>query len=193
MIPNPSNPARGDLLDAFAVEFDSGGATLERYLRTYPQYAEDLIDLSRELSRGSPRDDAPLTEEDQALIETAWQVHRDAEPAPVFDPLAALSVEDLRGIAKDLNVPRQVVTAFRERRVVLSSVPQGFLARFATAVDTTVERFLNVLSLPPATGLVRSYKADTKPEIEKPVSFEQLLIDAGVSDEMRSILLTEND
>ena len=46
-----SAPSREDVLDAFAVEPNHERNTLERYLRDYPQYAAELVDLSRELSR----------------------------------------------------------------------------------------------------------------------------------------------
>lgn len=120
-------PPREDVLDAFSVELRPDGETLERYLRAYPDYAEDLVDLSRELSRDLCDDEAPLSVEDRALIDAAWRRHA-ADPAPkvVADPFAALSTDDLREVARQLDVPRQIVTAFRERRVILSSVPPTF-------------------------------------------------------------------
>ena len=51
MSPAATRPSRESVLDAFAVESEPGRSTLERYLRLYPEYAGELIDLSRELSR----------------------------------------------------------------------------------------------------------------------------------------------
>ena len=48
-----------DVLDAFAVEETHTKARLDRYLTAYPQFAGDLIDLSRELLRA----DLPPTAE----------------------------------------------------------------------------------------------------------------------------------
>ena len=48
---HPPISRRNRPLDAFAVESDQGSETLVRYLQQYPQYAEELVDLSRELSR----------------------------------------------------------------------------------------------------------------------------------------------
>lgn len=42
-------PDRDHILYAFAIEPTHDRATLERYLRLYPDAAEDLIDLSLEL------------------------------------------------------------------------------------------------------------------------------------------------
>lgn len=179
-----------DVLDAFAVEEDIGRQTLERYLRVYPEYASDLIELSRELSRMVVHNEAPLSAEDNALISKAWQRHAAAAPVDVVDPFAMLSVDDWRKVAERLGVPRQVISAFRERRVALASVPRRFLAQFADAVNSSIEQLSIALALPAIPSAARSYKADTKPIVPvDPVPFEQILIEAGVSTETRAVLM----
>ena len=190
--PTPQ-PSLEDVLDAFAVEPDPGRQTLERYLRDYPRYAADLIDFSRELSRSVFEDEEPLSSEDQLLIDEAWQRHLKTTPEEIPDPFASLSVEELREIAGRLEVPRQVVTAFRQRRVIISTVPRRFLSRLATAMSTTVERLVGVLELPPVPSPERSYKADSKLGVDASVTFEQILMDAGVSDQKRTALLADDD
>jgi len=64
-------PSLEDVLNAFAVEDDSGGQTLARYLQKYPQYAEVLVDLSREIHRTVLDDRGDLSSEDQARIQAA--------------------------------------------------------------------------------------------------------------------------
>jgi len=44
-------PSLESVLDAFAVESEPDRLTLERYLRLFPEYANELIELSCELSR----------------------------------------------------------------------------------------------------------------------------------------------
>jgi hypothetical protein len=41
--------SREDVLFAFAVEPERNRLTLDRYLSTYPEFAEDLIDLANEI------------------------------------------------------------------------------------------------------------------------------------------------
>ncbi|MBK1718119.1 hypothetical protein [Thiocystis violacea] len=188
MSPAGGRPSRESVLDAFAVESEPGRSTLERYLRLYPEYAEDIIDLSRELSREIPEDVAPLSAADQALIDAAWLQHAKAMPAAPVDPFAALTVEDWRIVAKRLGVPRQVVTALRERRVSLVSIPQGFLATLAEAMRSSVAQLEASWGSTQLAG-VRSYKADSKPVVGEQVTFEQVLIDAGVSPERRTGLM----
>jgi hypothetical protein len=87
-------PSREAVLDAFAVESEPGRSTLERYLRLYPEYAAELVDLSRELSREAGDDAEPLSAADEALIDAAWSQHAAAMPASAADPFAALTVDD---------------------------------------------------------------------------------------------------
>jgi hypothetical protein len=189
--PAGARPSRESVLDAFAIESEPGRSTLERYLRLYPEYARELIDLSRELSREACDDAAPLSGADQALIDTAWSQHAAASPA-VADPFAALTVDDWRAVARGLDVPRQVVTALRERRVSLVSIPRRFLQRFAEAARSSVAQ-LEASWGPGQLAGARSYKADSKPTAGEQVSFEQVLIDAGVPAEKRAQLLAETD
>jgi hypothetical protein len=213
MISANDQPSREDILDNFSMESDSGHATLERYLRDYPQYAPELINLWHELAQVENEDETPLSDADWALINRAWLQHVEAAP-DIVDPfsnlsateqkdlarnldvprqvissLSTLSVSEQRELALRLEVPRQVITAFRECKVEIASVPNPFLERFASALNSTVEMLRNVLAQPPASELVRSYKADDRPEVQTPVTFEQLLIDADVPQEKRVLLM----
>jgi hypothetical protein len=75
---NNPKASKEDILYEFAMETHPGHDTLDRYLREYPQYAAELIDLSIELSREVSENDEPLSAEDLALIDKAWQRHVDA-------------------------------------------------------------------------------------------------------------------
>jgi len=186
-----SLPSREDVLGAFAVEADHGRTTLERYLREYPQYADDLIDLSHELAQHVDVSTAPLSADDEALITSAWRRHAASGQQPLVDPMARLTVPELRTIAQQLGVPRQILAAFREHKVIVASVPRAFLARLASLIGTPLEEFQNMLARAPTQELARSYKADHKPLAEPPVTFEQLLTDACVPPHQRAALLSE--
>jgi len=190
MSPAGERPSREAVLDAFAVESDPDRSTLERYLRLYPEYAAELVDLSHELSREPSEDDAPLSAADQALIDAAWSQHAKALPAAGSDPFAALTADDWRAVARQLDVPRQVITALRERRVSLLSIPQRFLNKLAEAMRCSLTQLQMSWGAAPLTA-ARSYKADGKPSAGEQVTFEKVLIDAGVSDERRAELLRE--
>jgi len=109
----------------------------------------------------------------------------------IEDPFAALTVLQLREIAASLKVRRNVLTAFRERRVILTSVPAQFFVRLASAMNVMVDPLVVALSLPPAGTLVREYKANATLEKTGKISFEQLLIEAGIEPEVRAELLKD--
>ncbi|WP_143002908.1 hypothetical protein [Nitrosospira sp. Nsp1] len=173
------------------MEFDKSGQTLERYLRSYPEYAMQLIDLSQETFRFGVQDESPLSVQDKIRIDSALLRIQSASIKAAADVLAELSVPKLREIAQALDVPRQVITAFRERTVIVGSVPRRFAAKLASLVGSSAEVLLNSLSLPPQT-LSRSYKADGKPTKTVRVTFEQLLRDSGMSDKKIALLLTDD-
>ena len=193
MNPNAHQPSREDVLDAFAVEPSHGREILERYLREYPHFSNELVGLSRELSRGPAGAERPMSLQEQAMVEAAWQQHMPIETKSAKDPLADVSVAQLREIAVQLDVPRQVLTAFRERRVVATSVPRRFLTRMALALNCTVDLLVSALTTPSGPALARSYKSDGKPSAETAATFERLLIDAGVSEEKRTALLADDN
>jgi plasmid maintenance system antidote protein VapI len=187
-----SNPAREDVLYAFAVEPTAGRDTLERYLRDYPEYTNELIDLAYELSREVGEDETLLSDGDHALINWAWQQYAEAAPKEMTKQLTALSIAEQRELAERLEVPRQVITAFREYRVEITSVPISFLERFASALNSTVETLRRTLVLQSESDLARSYKADDRPvAANTQVSFEQILIEANVSPEKQALLLAD--
>lgn len=192
MSPAAERPSREAVLDAFAIEPDSGRVTLERYLLLYPEHAGALVDLSRELDREIVDDAAPLSAVDRALLDAAWSHHASAKPAAVADPFASLTIDDWRAVAQRLDVPRQVVTALRERRVSIVSVPRWILNLLAEAARSTTELLEAGWGAAPLAA-ARAYKADGKPSVGEQVSFEQVLIEAGVTPEVRATLLADRD
>jgi len=189
MNPQPNKFSLEDVLNAYAVEPDHGPETLERYIQDYPDYATDLRDLSQELLQPIVEMTGPLPPEDRALIDSAWKRHLAAAPAVCVDPFAELTVSALREIANMLGVGRSILMAFRDRKVIFASVPQPFLAQLASAVNTPVDALAKFLQLPPVQQPAFSHKADEKPKETAPVTFEQLLIQAGVPEDKRAQLL----
>jgi hypothetical protein len=180
--------SREDVLNAFAVEPNYDRATLERYLRDYPEYAIELAHLSYQLSR-TDIEPAPLSTNDRAAIDEAWKFYSSSAAAGALNIFVCMSVTKSRELARVLDVPRQVITAFRERKVIVSSIPGRILARIANELNATVEQVKAALSLPPEPACVRSHKADEKPVSAGPATFEQLLIDAQVPADKRAELM----
>jgi hypothetical protein len=183
-----SVPTEEDVLDAFAVEPNHDDATVRHYLQAYPQYAEALIDLSRELSREIPERE-PLSDREIAWIDDTVQRYAGGPASARFAPP---TVEQCRAAAKELRVPRQVITAILECKVAVETISRRTRARLAAQFNATLEGMVEALS-GPQTSASRSYKADERPSVGEKVSLKRVLRDAGVSEETIADLVSEDD
>lgn len=183
-----SVPLEDDVLDAFAAEPSHDAATFQRYLKSYPQFATALIDLSRELSREIAEDE-PLSEREIAWIEEATRQYS-GESVPA--PFAAPTVEQQRAAAQELRVPRQVITAILECKVAIETISLRTRRRLALRFNATVDGLVQSLS-GPQMSTSRSYKAHIRPSTGDKISLEQALREAKVSEEIISDLVSEEE
>ena len=179
-----------DVLWAFTVEPNHDKQTFENYLREYPGYAAELADLMHQLTRTDLKEQV-LTDKDRHRIEDAWKQYSSSSGMAHENVFLNLSVIAQRELAKFCEVPRQIIGAFREQKVVVSSIPQRFLRRLAEGLHTTVDQVKLSLTTPLQTTCVRSYKSDEKPVETEPATFEKLLIDAQVPAAKRAELMSE--
>lgn len=180
------------VLDLFMMEDDHGSDTLKRYVETYPQYARSLIDFSRLIATPDEAGDTPLSAADHSRIDAAWVIHNAAPPPPAADPFASLTTAKAKAIANSTGIPRQVVLAFPERRVLSGSVPRWTIRAFSEQLDVPPPHIIAALDQPGIMSASRSFKSDGKPAAGEKVTFEQLLIDAGVSAADRARLLSDD-
>lgn len=195
MSTNPTPLALEDLLDLFQMEEVHDGEVLARYVAAHPEFALQLIDLSRLIATPEPDDGSALSAIDQSRIDAAWIVHKAAGPELPEDPnpLDALVGERGKALAEKLGVPRQVVTCLRERKIDPSKTPRPILRTLSDALAIPEAHVIAAMRQPPAFTTGRSFKADGKPGAAGQVSFEQVLIDAGVPEADRARLLADGD
>lgn len=183
-----------DVLLAFSVEPVHDKSKLDLYLALYPEYTEDLIDLSLDLRiEGRGISEAV---EDEDTFQRALKKLRSAGPSGArssANPFEAFRGARFAALADTLRVPRSVLIALRDRLVVASSVPQSFLARIARAADTTVADLLAYLNLPSAVSGAVNYKADAKPATSEKTTFEALLDSSGVTPEQKADIYTSSE
>jgi hypothetical protein len=179
------------VLDAFSVERVYDRETLEKYLRAYPEYAPDILRLSREVRRCMPPEETPLTADDRALLFTLLKKHQKVETPVVANPFEGLTINELRIFAKELGIPRQVVIALKECKIMVVTIPMNFLRKAAALLHISVERLTAFLEAPPVERRAASYKADAKPSVKAAASFESVLEDAGLSEVERRELMED--
>jgi hypothetical protein len=184
-----------DVLEQFMMEDAQDAVALERYVRDYPQFALQLIDLSRLIATSDAEEqDQPLSATDQSRIDAAWITHKAAAPASSQDddPFATLTGSKGKAVADRFGVPRQVIVCFREHRVDPSTVPPPIARGFAEEVGVPLAHVIAAMQRPVIMATGRNYKADGQPGAEGKMSFEQILIDAGVPDADRARLLADD-
>lgn len=180
---------RDEVLYAFAVEEADDHDTLKRYLAKYPQFAHDLVDLSRELARPT-LDDEPLSAADVERVAVAVARFR-AGTAPRFS--FSFAPQAFNIAAERLRLPTVVLVSFRERRVDLASVPARFIERLAEAMESTSVQLQTFLSQPPMVAAARYSKSRVKPAAAVKVPFEKVLRDAGVDAEQVQALTNQGE
>ncbi|TPG04135.1 hypothetical protein EAH88_18680 [Rhodanobacter glycinis] len=186
-----NNLSLDEVLDFFAMEPNPNPDVLGRYLADYPQFAEELVDLSHEIFRLSLTQERELTSQDNSRISSAWSVLQAGIGKPVPDPLANLSSSTMGELSEALHVPRQVILAFWEKRIAPASVPLRFLERMARVLDASVQSLIHSLS-GAQQSLARSHKADDKPVADgDKQDFEQVLREARVPEEEIASLLIQ--
>jgi hypothetical protein len=194
MSPTKSEMPLEEVLLAFSVEPVHDRATLERYLKQYPQFSEDLVDMSHELRLGgrgvsdSVEDEATFQRALKQFVGTAPRVS--GTSVNPFDAFRGLAFAEL---ADTLRVPRSILIAFRDRLVIESSVPSAFAARIARSARTTVADLMAHLQQPPVLAATANYKADQKPTASGKVALDALLDASGVTPEQKADIYTAVD
>lgn len=184
------------VLDAFAAEPVHDRSTLERYFRDYPNLSEELIDLAAELRFSA---DIGGTEEgviSDPKLNTAWENFLAAGPKPAavtaaVDIFAQFKGQAFATLSGKLDIPRSILTAVRDRLIIPSSVPIGFIRRFSEATNITVEVVKTYLAQASQAPVGLAFKSDQKPSQQGQESFRRLVENTAMSESQRLLLLRE--
>lgn len=179
-----------DVMNAFAMDFEPKTDILTQYLADYPQFAADLVDLARELSR-EVDEDLPLSVQELAAISA--KMDRLRESTVTVETLQTASPKIFAAAAKALGLPIQVGVAIRERRIDVATLPSRFLTRLANELQTSVTVIQSFLLLPAQVSSVRSNKSDDKPALAEKAPLERLLREAGMDEASISKQLLDDE
>jgi hypothetical protein len=189
---------REAILYAFAIEPKHDQETLQRYLQQYPDLAEELIDLSSEIRLSDVLGESPASSVSQGSWESGWQEFlasrmAAASPDKLENPFARFRGEAFVILAETLNVSRSFLTAFRDGLVAASSIPEGFVRRFANATQSSVAAVRAYFAHPQLAIGTREFKSDNKPTFQGQMTFEELVHSSDMTDEQRQVLLQDMD
>jgi hypothetical protein len=184
------------ILDAFAAEPVHDRSTLERYVREYPLLSEELVDLAAELRFCADNGGTEEGVVSDPKLNTAWENFLAAGAKPVAAVAAVDIFAQFKGpafavLAGKLDIPRSILTAVRDRLIVPTSVPIGFIRRFSEATSTTVEEVKTYLGQTSQAPVGLAFKSDQKPSQQGQATFRQLLETTAMSESQRLLLLRE--
>lgn len=181
--------SRDDVLFAFAVESERNRATLDRYLNDYPEFADDLIDLSNEIRVTESTERNSVAVIDDAGRESAWASFK-ASGVARLNPFVHLKGRPFVEFCNSLRLPRSIVTALRDRLVEPNTIPKTLVAALASLTDSTTEAVMRYLDLPPKTSASMEFKSDQKPTDGDRVTFQQLIQNTELT-ESQHVAITE--
>jgi hypothetical protein len=186
------------VLYAFAVEPSHDQTTLERYLRQYPELAEEIVDLLSELRLGEvyrPEFSAMVPDlgADAALQEFLACGPQQGCITEAPNPFARFFGIPFVELADTLNIPRSFLTPFRDGLVVAASIPSPFVQRLAKAMDATIETLeAHFLTSRPGP-IARAFSSQETPSHQGQATFRELIENTEMSDEQRRLLLQDID
>ncbi|MBD7992168.1 hypothetical protein H9643_15385 [Ochrobactrum sp. Sa2BUA5] len=176
-----------EILSAFAVEPAHDKATLDLYLKQYPELAAELIDLSLEVEMADPTGEE-VFDTDSPIVNAAWAAFISSGSANA--PVTAASFT--REVASSLGIKSSALMGLRDKKVEVQSLPIAFSARLSKALATSIESLMDYLAGPQAMPVGASFKSDAKPEQTSKISIEQLLTECGHTPEQTANILRED-
>lgn len=183
-----------DILYAFAVEPEHTPDVLKDYVERYPQYRNELIDLSIEIQSNPIAED---TVEPGAISENAhqaWAVFQtkvsdqSTANSSVRSPLQNLDTKGFGEAAQRLNVTKVFLIRLRDCTIDYATIPQRFVQALAETVNVSVDVMSDSLDSSATISPAQSFKSDQKPAATQTMSFEEAIEASGHSEEQKAAL-----
>lgn len=183
------------VLFAFSVEPTHDLATLERYLRRYPQFAAGLIDCSIELEHNPGAVEVSKTVTPASAA--AWDRFQTAmgmEISPAVNPFARLSSEAFKAVAAELHMNVLLLMRLRDRAVKFATIPAPLVRMLAGKLGVGTDGMENYLgSMPALDGGNLQFKSAAKPSPMPQIDFAEAVRTSQLTDEQQQQLLTLAD
>jgi hypothetical protein len=179
---------RNDILEAFAAEEVHNKATLDRYVERFPAFALDLIKLSF-LIDNLVEIDRPLSEHDENRIESAWSQVKQSIATTNADALSRLNKQAAK-VARETGLPRQVISALRERMIDPGTITWRFLRQVGQSAEILPEVLKAAVSAP-AIEAARSFSSLQPPQKAEQIPLRKVLEDARVPAALMEDLLRD--
>ena len=164
-----------NILADFAMEDSLTPDVLRTYIQQYPKFAVEITDLFHDLTMvdlSTSVESIPIEAELTAELLTEG----------VGAVRTALSGIGLRDLARRIELPRDFISGFRDRKIRLGSVPANILINLARAIDVKVQYFIAYLQVQRETGGAVAFKADGKPRAPSVMEYNEFIESLRLND-----------
>ncbi len=190
---------KDNVLYAFSVEPNRDTATLEEYLQKYPQYRDELIDISIALISSSDQDFIPVSNSKSADL--AWDKYQSSllssdpifRPNKIENPLLNLDRKSFKALAKNLGINTLFLAMLRDKTIKLSTIPTKFIRILAKELDISSDVMRSSLEGEPTVSSTVRFKADGKPTATEQVSFDEAMDSCSLSESQKEKLTEMKD
>lgn len=184
------------ILYEFALELRHDDDVLVKYLKSYPELSEELIDIAFEHRLSSAEAECDYEPIQDSKSDTAWNEFinsgsRKSTSSRSVNFLTIFRESNFDQLASDARLNRSLFFAFRDRTVEPSTVPQSILLRVSDAVGATVQNLRDHLAKRPSVISAAQIRPDNKSETVRRKSFRELVESTEMSDDERGELLKE--
>jgi hypothetical protein len=179
---------------------------LDELVRSFPQHAEELTEFAIDLaldSIGESHERGLVTSEQTspAVSRAISRFHNrlylekkgdDSSAAPISspnNPFESMGREELRTVARNINVNLPFVMKLRDRQIHADTIPDGFTERVSKQLDVPVDLLVAHFQAPPEIRTAARFKADEKPEANLKQSFKEAVRNSALTSEQQESLL----
>jgi hypothetical protein len=194
-------------------------AILDKVIRAFPEYAEELTDFAIDIALDCLRSRSRNTETSaqptqlgsvspavsramsrfQNRLHAVQTLSVSSQTGPalatsrgvqeVKNPFLQLSRDEFRSLAERMGANSIFVTKLRDRQIAASTIPTRFRSKLANEMEVPLELLTAHLEAPPVTPQRQFYKSEGKPKNVTQQTFVEAVRGSGMTKDQQDALL----
>lgn len=172
-----------DVLDALSMEETVSRETLGAYLKRYPEFAVEITDLFHEIRLVNLD-----IENEQTELRSRSTIKAPTELS--YEPASVFSGENLKTLARALGLPRYLLTAIRDRIIVVATIPDALIRAIAEHSGVELSSLRSHLQDGQTPRTALAFKSESKPKHNsEQMTFKEFLEQSRLSPDEQEQLL----
>ncbi len=181
-------------MDFATAEQGSTEEMLADFVRRFPEHEQALRHLFATLGEEEATEWTEIVPQPAQTTSLEQRVRalglfdQIASSASEKAPFEGRSPQELRQLAKDLNLSTVFFAKLKDRVIDVQTMSDVFLCWLAAPMGATIQSLRDYFSAEPRMAKGLAFKADGKPQTKAKQSFEEALESSGLSDEQKRML-----